>query len=550
LIVVLLGSAALLLGCEVVFDTDIWWHVRSGEWILATRRVPRLDPFTFASADRAWVDLHWGFQVAVALAHRLAGVPGLVILAAMVCASAFLVAFAARDRGWPIAVAGWCWVPALALMSSRFDPRPEIFSLLLMAAFLAVLFRVERSPALIWLLPLLQAVWVNVHSLFVLGPIIVSCYLVDRLVLGLLGSLSGPCGWAWWRHVGPACLALALACWLNPYGTQGVLFPGEILGKIAAPSNPYKTIVAEFMSLSSMVQKQGLPVAAANLYLRALTFLALILPWSFLVPAVWRHCRPEVKGRTGFWTATFLGCGALAAIGTLGLPARDVPGWLTSAGRFSPVYCIVLGGLATVVIGPRSRCSILLLISGAIGVAGWCDFLRGHLYGMNVTLARAWGPSLWPIVGIVGVIAVLAAIAAGARPFLVLLTIAFGQLALMAYRNMNLFGLVAGVVLAWNMGCWSHALREAGGTWRSGWAKASSAVLIALLLGWLATIPTDRFFAMTGELRHFGWGERAYWYAHDAARFAGRPGMPDRALVFDVGQTGVYLYHNGPERKL
>ena len=26
--------------------------------------------------------------------------------------------------------------------------------------------------------------------------------------------------------------------------------------------------------------------------------------------------------------------------------------------------------------------------------------------------------------------------------------------------------------------------------------------------------------------------------------------MPDRALVFDVGQTGVYLYHNGPERKL
>ena len=168
-----------------------------------------------------------------------------------------------------------------------------------------MLFRVERSPAWIWLLPLLQAVWVNVHSLFVLGPIIVSCYLVDRLVRGFLGTLSGPCGWAWWRHVGPACLALALACWLNPYGTQGVLFPGEIFGKIASPSNPYKAYMAEFMSLSSMVQKQGLPVAAANLYLRALTFLALILPWSFLVPAVWRHCRPEVKGLTGFWTATF-----------------------------------------------------------------------------------------------------------------------------------------------------------------------------------------------------------------------------------------------------
>src|SRR5208337_891044 len=180
------------------------WHVRSGEWILGNRRVPWLDPFTFASADRRWVDLHWGFQVAVALAHQLAGVRGIVMLASTVCACTFLTAFGIRKPGWPVMIAGWCWVPALALMSSRFDPRPEIFSLLFMAGFLAVLFRVERSPALIWLLPLLQAVWVNVHSLFVLGPVIVSCYLVDRLVRGFLGTLSGPCGWAWWRHVGPS----------------------------------------------------------------------------------------------------------------------------------------------------------------------------------------------------------------------------------------------------------------------------------------------------------------------------------------------------------
>ncbi len=97
LIVVLLGSAALLLGFEVVFDTDIWWHVRSGEWILAARRVPWLDPFTFASADRPWIDLHWGFQVAVALAHRLAGVPGILILAAMVRIWNLLIVAFARN---------------------------------------------------------------------------------------------------------------------------------------------------------------------------------------------------------------------------------------------------------------------------------------------------------------------------------------------------------------------------------------------------------------------------------------------------------------------
>ena len=339
LIVALLGLAALLLGFEVILDTDIWWHVRAGEWILSHRRVPWLDPFSFASADRPWIDLHWGFQSALALAYRLAGVPGIVSLAATVCAAAWLVAFSARatrlahGRGWMVLGTG------IAIMSSRFDPRPEIFSLLLMAGFLAVLFRVERSPAWFWVLPLLQAVWVNVHALFVLGPIIVACYLVDRLLRGLLGTLCGPGGWKWWRHVGPACLALLLSCWLNPYGTQGVLFPSVLFDKIASPSNPYKTYVGEFMSLASMVQKQGLADAAANLYLRSLTFLMLLLPWSFLIPAVWRRSSLEVKGAAGLWTSVFLGGAALAAIGTLGLPARDVPNWLATAGRFSPLWC-------------------------------------------------------------------------------------------------------------------------------------------------------------------------------------------------------------------
>ena len=75
-------------------------------------------------------------------------------------------------------------------------------------------------------------------------------------------------------------------------------------------------------------------------------------------------------------------------------------------------------------------------------------------------------------------------------------------------------------------------------------------ILPGLLACWLVAIPTDRFFRLTGELRHFGVTEQPFLFAHDAARFAGTAGMPDRALVFDIGQASVYLYHNGPRRKL
>ncbi len=65
---------AFLLGCQQLFDADFWWHLRSGQWILEHRRVPSVDPFTFASAGRAWIDLSWLFQVTLAIAFAMGGV--------------------------------------------------------------------------------------------------------------------------------------------------------------------------------------------------------------------------------------------------------------------------------------------------------------------------------------------------------------------------------------------------------------------------------------------------------------------------------------------
>ena len=124
-----LGALAFLLGCYELFDPDIWWHLKSGQWILEHGRVPFLDIFTYSSSNRVWVDLHWGFQVALALAYALAGVAGMILMAAAAGCAAVLIAMTACAPNWPRWVAVLCWLPALALMAMRFDPRPEIFSL-------------------------------------------------------------------------------------------------------------------------------------------------------------------------------------------------------------------------------------------------------------------------------------------------------------------------------------------------------------------------------------------------------------------------------------
>ena len=247
-------------------------------------------------------------------------------------------------REWPLAVTAWGWIPPLILMSERFGPRPEMFSFLLIAAFLGVLLRVDGRPELAWVLPALQVFWVNVHALFVLGPVIMACYLADRLIRGFKGGIDGPAGRAWWRHVGPAGVLLMLACLLNPYGVQGALFPGQLFGKIASVSNPYKTYIAEFMSPRGMVQDKTVAVAAGHLYLCAYLFLMLVIPWSFLLPAAWRRWVKSGRRRAArLWTAGMLAGVTLCAIGAVGLPSPDVPAWLARSGRLSPMFVLALG---------------------------------------------------------------------------------------------------------------------------------------------------------------------------------------------------------------
>jgi hypothetical protein len=93
------------------------------------------------------------------------------------------------------------------------------------------------------------------------------------------------------------------------------------------------------------------------------------------------------------------------------------------------------------------------------------------------------------------------------------------------------------------------AARPPARSWLVG-ARPVHAAIIGLVTLWSIAVVTDRYYSFTGDDIHFGLRERPLTFAHEAVRFAGRADMPDRALVFGLEQTGVYVYHNGPDRKL
>ena len=40
-------------------DPDLWWHLRTGQWIVETGHIPHSDPFSFTRAGSAWVSHEW-----------------------------------------------------------------------------------------------------------------------------------------------------------------------------------------------------------------------------------------------------------------------------------------------------------------------------------------------------------------------------------------------------------------------------------------------------------------------------------------------------------
>jgi hypothetical protein len=296
--IVLIGAflaLTFLLGAFPLKDTDFWWHLRTGDWIRQTGQVPRTDLYTYTAANHRWIDLHWGFQVALSWGFARGGVVGLNLAKCAITCLAVLLLVTARRRDWPIWVVLLAWLPALLVLGGRMYIRPETLTLLYLAIDLAILTRWERYPVLALLLPVVQAAWVNSHGLFVLGPILIAFALVDALCRP--GSL-GQGRKRWWRIAGLATLFTGAACLVNPYGVTGALFPLELARTMGNPM--FARSIAELMPIPLFIQRSAgwhnLPLLLhlATMVLGALSFL-IPLGWAVATGLRRRNEEPPAK---------------------------------------------------------------------------------------------------------------------------------------------------------------------------------------------------------------------------------------------------------------
>ena len=244
---------------------DIGWHIRAGEYIISNLAVPGNDIFSYTAADRPYLDSHWLFQVLAYLFSAALGLNGLHLLVLSIIALTFgLIIMSSGMRERPL-IGAVFFVPAVIASADRFMARPELMSFLFIAAYLLIL---GRSPGnstnvgagtganirLIFLIPLLQVLWVNSHGLFVLGPALVGARVVAGLLAGWEATGSRlPFLWrdecaltgaALKRYLVVLVLTF-LACLVNPYGLDLTLYPLTLFTEVSDKANIVASTVRE-----------------------------------------------------------------------------------------------------------------------------------------------------------------------------------------------------------------------------------------------------------------------------------------------------------------
>jgi len=234
------GLVALIAALTIfkMSNNDIWIHLKLGEVILDTGRVPHNEPFSFTASGREYFAHGWLGGVLLELVYRAAGVNGLIFAKALIvlaaCAALYLACRLLRVREWII-------YPVFALMlftaSARFVERPLIFTDLFLTIYLLCYFAYRecgRQRAWLYVIPFIHLFWANIHGahhyglalLVVLAAAETAAYARAKW-LGLAATDAPPARdvaflWA----LPPACVLAAL---VNPYGYHLLVYPFTVL---------------------------------------------------------------------------------------------------------------------------------------------------------------------------------------------------------------------------------------------------------------------------------------------------------------------------------
>jgi len=174
--VVLLYAA--LAGLRTVTDADTGWQLASARYILDHHEIPSSDVLSYTARGHEWIYPPFSELFLYAL-YSLVGFAALSWLNAAACVGTVGIAYVGGEDGMAVSLLAILGIPRIA---SRTAPRADLFTTVLFAALLVLLWRHFRGRyAPLWMVPIILLVWVNTHLGFVAGLALLAGYVAFEL---------------------------------------------------------------------------------------------------------------------------------------------------------------------------------------------------------------------------------------------------------------------------------------------------------------------------------------------------------------------------------
>ncbi len=288
----------LYVGDTLLQDSDSFWQIKIGQWILDHHALPYTDFYSFTRPGAPWISTSWLSQVLFALSYAQWDWAGPVILTALAVALSAAILVDLLDAHLEVPRAVLFAMLAVVLSLHHILARPHMLALPVMIAWVGMLMNAadrKVTPSWYWL-PLMS-LWSNLHGGFVLG-------------LALIGPMSFVAIWDMesgkqvrlllrWFLFG--VVALAASCvtpygWRTLLGATNILNLGELLTLISewmpASFASFTAFEGALLGLIAIGLSRGLTLSLPRILLiLLLTWMALshvrsIEAFAFLVPLV------------------------------------------------------------------------------------------------------------------------------------------------------------------------------------------------------------------------------------------------------------------------
>lgn len=237
--------AIFTMAVRVPADSDTWWHLRSGQYIVQNQTIPTADPFSHTRADQLWIDHGWLAQIFWYGLYALGGWGAMGLALAVLVTIAFW--FVWRQIEANVFVAAFSMILGAIVSSVVWAARPQLISLVLTAAvaFLLDRFKRRQGSLLPWL-PLVMLLWANIHGGFAIGFMLMLAYLSGELVNHLTKHQGDPvASWSRLKYL-LVVMGISLAVvvinphtwrmWLYPFQTVGIGVLREFIQEWQSPN--------------------------------------------------------------------------------------------------------------------------------------------------------------------------------------------------------------------------------------------------------------------------------------------------------------------------